>query len=278
MRNVIIYAAIFFIIGCGTEYKFKKANKLIKEEAYLVAISVYQDIESSDKNRAAEAFYREAEIFRKYLFLYPEAIKGYRIVYELYPQQSDWAKKAKLGAFNSPDYFPIKEGNMWIEVDSQTGGKNLRAEMVCSEVKGKGDPEPVVFLDTKYFAGKKLVPGISGKNYFSKQSLELKQYQNYEKDIYQTVLRFPFEKGNEWVTKEGKRELRCMIEDVGVVCKVKAGNFKNCIKISKHYEGLGAITYVYYAPNIGKILVTIKSPGSKKETRNTELSSFKIKD
>lgn len=257
--------------GCGPKYQFEQAQKLEKNGYYVQAGYKYHSIcrkYATDK-RCPEALYRLASIYQKKLKLYKQSAQYYRRLIEFYPSSLPWASLAKQGLMDSPDYYPLNAGNFWIEGDSETQGRNMRAEWNCHEVS-----TGTFLISRKLYAGPSRVAEI--KRFYKKADFELREYSSPASAAYSVVLQYPYEAGRAWQTVRDGRKVFSKIVANDVSVKVKAGQFNNCLKVSELNPELpGSVKYNYYAPEAGWILTTITVSGGT-EHNNTELLSYKV--
>jgi len=268
----IIYFVIFTVITGCTSYKFRKAKSFEKNGYYPQAIKYYLEFASKHKTHkfAPEAIYRAGRLYQEELKIYSEAKNIYFDLINRYPENKEFVRLAKIGIFNSPDYFPLKDGNSWIEGDSESGGKSMRVEWLCQEIS-----TGVYKITKRYFAGKNLVTILS--KFYNEENLELRESSEPNFKQYCVLLKFPFNKDYSWETERDGKKIKITIVDTEASVKTVAGEFNNCLKI--RYEDLtfpGSYKYEYYAQDVGLVLTTVGSK-TKKEYRNSELLSYKFK-
>jgi len=272
-RSILVFIAflVLALSGCGADYQFKQAQKLEKNGYYVEAGFRYQEIckKYPANPICPEALYRLGRIYQKKLKLYSQAVNHYKKLIEYYPSARPWAGLAKVGLFECPDYFPLSRGSFWIEGDSETEGRNMRAEWDCQAVS-----TGTFLIAKRLFAGANHVTDI--KRYYRKEDLQLREYSNLGSGVYSVALQYPFESGKYWQTNRDGRKVLCGIVANNLSIKVKAGEFSGCLKISEENPELpGSVRYNYYAPDTGWILTTTSAAGGS-EHRNTELLSYKI--
>ncbi len=196
--------------------------------------------------------------------IYRKIIKDYSI--------SSWAKLAKEAIIHCYDYFPLNTGNFWVEGDSETGGKNYRAEVSCLSKQNE-----TVGVISRVYAGKKLVS--TTEKVYVKSIDGLREYKKLipgSKD-YNLVLRYPLIVGKSWAVRPDSDEMTCIIETKDAVVETKAGKFTNCLKIRLNKKGIfDSWRFDYYAPEIGKILTATGSVRSSAEHRISELINYRI--
>ena len=271
-REIILYLCVVSACsGCGAKFQFEQAQKLENTGYYVQAGFRYHDIflKYPTDRICPQALYRLSVIYQKKLKLYNQAAQYYKKLIEYYPTSEPWSGLAKQGLFDCPDYFPLNEGNFWIEGDSETEGRNMRAEWNCHTVSSG-----TYSVNKKLFAGAVRVADI--KRYYRKENYELREYIGPAHGEYSIVLRYPFEEGKTWNTVRDGRKVFCRIVANNLSIKVKAGEFNSCLKVSEENPELpGSIKYNYYAPDAGWILTTI-SVSAGREHSNTELLSYKV--
>jgi len=267
-----ILISMFILAGCGANYQFKKAQRLEKDGYCIEAGVIYETIAKKypQSPLAPQALYRLGSIYQKKLKMYSHAHRYFDELINRYPGSEPWTELGKQGLFNSPDYFPMTKGSFWIEGDSVSGGKNMRAEWNCFEVS-----TGTYRIQRRLSAGARLV--METNRYYRKQNLILYESQDSRStDSGAAILSYPFITGKTWKTVQGGRTVVYTIIDANVMLNVKAGDFTNCLKISEEYPDLpGSRKYIYYAPEVGWVLTTTAGNGGQ-EHRNTELLSYKI--
>ena len=254
-----------FFIGCGINYQFKSAEKLIENGKFSEAIQKYEKIieKNPESPRVPEAVYNIAKIYHQNIENIPEAKKNYKRVVDNYPN-SNWVENSKSALLELADYFPLVKFAKWIEVDSDTSGKYMTAK---NEIIGISD-DNFEMMRNLYTRGNLI---SSFRKYYKKTKDGF-----YETDktgkIISTVMLLPVEAGKEWVVGNVKYNIVSKSEEVTVA----AGTFSNCVKIKKQLVGAPSWSYEYFAPEVGKILTTQSSGGAEK--RITELKEYTIAD
>ncbi|MBN1824586.1 MAG: VanZ family protein [Endomicrobiales bacterium] len=257
----------FGLTGCGPSYDFSKGKSLEKKGFFVEAGIKYGNVFTKHPEHALapQALYRFARIYDKKLKLYPQAATFYSKLIDVYPASKPWTAMAKTGLFNCPSYFPLNDKNLWVEGDSQTGGKNMRAEWICKTVS-----TGTYSVTKRVYAGKNFVS--KSVRYYEIRDFELREYSKLNGSKYETVLSYPFSEGRSW--EGGDSVYRIVASDTAV--NVKAGKFDNCIKVRVESRSVkGSLKYNYYAPQVGWVLTTTSVAGGV-EHRNTELLSCKI--
>lgn len=234
---------------------------------YPSAIALYERFgaQNPKDQRAAEAFYRTAEIYRTVLKDAAEARRCYEQVLRNYPQ-SEWSNLAEQGIMLSPDYFP--SALFRIMGDSQSGGNYMKTEESC-------DPDPKnpekIKVKRKIFAGKNIVSEVSLA--YEKKKLELREYPE-KGGGYCVVLKYPLQKQLRWESARGSAKYSFLIEEDDLTVAVKAGVFSHCVKVKQQSASARSTWKVeYYAPDTGLILTAAATPNN--ETRIAELLSIK---
>lgn len=272
LKGIILYLCVAVACsGCGAKFQFEQAQKLEKDGYYVQAGFRYHKIcEKYPSNKICpQALYRLSVIYQKKLKLYSQAAQYFKKLIDYYPSSEPWNGLAKKGIFDCPDYFPLNESNSWIEGDSETEGRNMRAEWNCHEVS-----TGTYSIVKKLFAGESRVADI--KRYYRKENYQLREFTVPGKGEYSVVLQYPFEEGKTWYTVRDGRKVTCRIVANNLSIKVKAGEFNGCLKVSEEDPELpGSIKYNYYAPETGWVLTTI-SVSEGREHSNTELLSCRV--
>jgi len=274
MRYKIIplVVALFFICGCGPSSEFNRAQQLETDGYFVQSAIKYEGIfkKYPDKPMAPEALYRAGRIYQKQLKLYSKAGILFTKLREFYSAVEPWGGLAEDALFACPEYFPLGDGNFWIEGDSRTGGENMRAEWSCVASSGT-----VYRVNKRILAGRSLVAQVN--RYYRVQNLELRESVDNLFKQYTVVLTYPFEPGRSWTTSRDGRAIKCRIIDRNAEVKVVAGDFTNCLKISEEYPNLqGAIKFNYYAPGVGWVMTSTASLGGT-EYRSSELLSYRLR-
>lgn len=279
MKKICKSLAAFVVLsglllaGCSTQSQISKAEKLEQNKAYIKAIKTYKSIYSKNQKTeiGAAALYNAARIYHRKLKVFSESAKLYEEVIRNFPASSPHVKLAKVGIFDSPNYFPFVNSSTWIEGDSQTGGQNMRIEWHSITIS----TYTLCFVQKKFYAGKKL--GTEIKRYYTKDNFELQETTEQTSPNKTIMMLYPFEKGKTWITDRSGRKYKLTIVDNASSVKVRAGEFNGCIKIKEQdLQYPDSFKYEYYAPEIGHILTTISTTGSPTEFRNNELISYSI--
>ncbi len=277
MKNLKIIASFCFLLaGCGPQSQLNQAKRLEQKGKFEKAFHAYQKIAAkSPKSPAApEALFRAGLMSQRHLNDCYMAGAFYDRVIEIYSQSEPWARAAVLQKQNCPDYYPLVVGTEWLEVDSETKGKNARIQTVCKALPESSGtlPSEGGILRKTYFAGDK--ESSSLELIYRKIQGELQELRTLEDPVGKVVLKWPLETGQTWKTRPGNATFVYEIESVKEKVKVEAGEFENCVKVGFTISGIaGASTHEYYAPGVGRVLTTVSTKGS--EARVTELLSFK---
>jgi len=167
--------------------------------------------------------------------------------------------------FVCPDYFPAAPGARWKYGDSQTLGQNAVQTVEVTERGPKGSA-----VKSSFYAGAQAV-GSQRKTYrFS--GLDFLELQDGAQTL---LLAYPLERGKTWTSRGPEGRLEFRVEQTGLKVKVAAGEFSDCVKISRRAAGLPSWIYEYYAPWTGKVLTSIGGRGY--ENRVTELLAYEEK-
>lgn len=172
----------------------------------------------------------------------------------------DWPSAARTALLACPDFFPLREGSRWVYVDSQSGGRNMRLEFTLSRSSA------AVTAAGAYFAGVKRF-----RDY--RRSYEQEGWILYEKDASgdrAPILRYPYREGLSWQARRGGRLFTYRIVSAGVPVSVKAGAFRDCIKVRSEAAGDPAWVFDYYCPGVGRAKTTVGV--NEGENPNTELA------
>lgn len=264
--------AVFFLwlaaLACGQRPSLEKAQKLERQKLFTKAIDAYaQFVQAHPKAaRVPEALWRQGEIFRREFQVYSEAKEAYQKILSEHPDSQPWAAQARLGLMRCPDYFPMHAGCSWVEGDSDTLGRNMRAEVRVSSAASAAES----CLEKTIYAGQTLFS--KSEQCYHKENEELKQVPS-QTASGTILLRYPCKAGKTW-SGLGNRPAAYSIEKDNVTVKVKAGTFSGCLQVKEQLPGLRSWSYTYYAPNVGKILTSVST--SKGEKRVAELLSYSI--
>ena len=167
--------------------------------------------------------------------------------------------------FICPDYFPSGPGLKWTYGDSQTLGKNARQIVEVADHTSSG-----AVLKNTFYAGSTFVNSQKKSYRFSGMNFMEAQGANTT-----LLLSYPLEAAKAWSSKGAEGRLEFSVEQAGLKVKVKAGEFENCVKVSRRAHGAPSWVNEYYAPWTGKILTTVAGKGF--ENRVMELLSYEEK-
>lgn len=280
-KKWLIYVITGFLAACGIMwyfyvnspgYLFAAAQRFEMQGKYKQAVNKYQKCADMYPNheKASESLYRMAQIINNQFSDYVQAKSVYKKILERYSATS-WAKLAKEEIRYCYDYFPLAIGNLWVEGDSESGGKNYLSEIGCVDEK-EVNKEKLWILDKKIFAGTRLVTRI--KESYAKPDRETVEYKN---NRYLTVLKYPLQTGVAWTKVTGGIKVIYMVVSINETVTTLAGTFTDCVKIQQEQENLpGSWRYDYYAPDIGKVLTTTGSQRKTDEKRMSELIKYQV--
>lgn len=260
------------VVGCSPEKRFSKARAVEKQENYQKAWEMYQEFAAKYPKHpaAAEALFRAGWLSQRKLNDCVMANAFYDTVVQRYPQADPWARHAAYYRNNCPDYFPLVPGFRWVMGDSETHGKNAKVEVACR--KPSKSEEGVIngVLEKTYFGGETKFKTIELR--YKKTDSELLEFVASEDPRSKIIFKWPVVVGLKWSTKSGGKIFHYEVVALDKAVKVEAGEFKDCVQVKSSIEGLTGATNEYYAPGVGRILVTIST--TEGEKRNTELISF----
>lgn len=273
-----------FFAGCGAVNEFNQAKTLEKKGFYIQAVEKYRDVSQkyAKTKYGPASLYFAADIYRDKLKIYVESSKLYSELISRFSDKQFWVKISKIGIFNSPDYFPLKDGYSWVDGDSATLGNNMKAEYkskLISNISQSDSQSDLGFqfgytysVTKKIYAGSNLVTEV--KRYYIKDEYELREMTDLQSSDYTVLLSYPFEINKMWVTQRDKRKLKYLIVADGLTIETKAGKFDNCLKVREEDVLLpGSYKYMYFSPDVGMVMVSVGS--ASVENRTTELLSFK---
>ena len=167
--------------------------------------------------------------------------------------------------FICPDYFPTGPGLKWTYGDSQTLGRNARQEAEVIDHTSGG-----AVISNSFYAGKEFVSRQKKRYRFS--GMGFLENQDRKDTV---ILNYPLDPGKAWSAAGAQGRLDFRVEQAGLRVKVKAGEFENCVKVSRRTPGSPSWINEYYAPWTGKILTTVAGKGF--ENRVMELLSYEEK-
>jgi tetratricopeptide (TPR) repeat protein len=239
----------------------RQARHLEKAGDYSRALKVYERCaERLSGERQAEALERAGAIYAGVFGRCDRAVPLFERAARLGPfpdAKNDWPAEARAALLECPDLFPLRPGSRWTYVDSASGGANMRLEVSVSTEGSR--------VSGAYFAGKQRFRGYDRS--YDKADWALWETEGRER---RPILRYPFRAGRSWSGASSGRKLEYTIEADGVLVRVKAGAFKDCIKVRARPVGEPAWVYEYFCPGVGRAKTTIGT--SEGENPNTELS------
>lgn len=265
--SILVLLVIFLLIYGGNFFHFQ-GERFSRRGDYQKALRCYQIIVERYPNykHKPEILLQIAEIYHLKLNDCMKAKKVYQKIIKDFPS-SEWGKVAQEKIRDVYDYFPLLKGNFWIEGDSETGGKNYLAEISCIE------PNKVI---KKIYAGKRLVATLNLT--YKKTERELSEYEGEMRDG-QLIFCYPLGIGDTWFSGEDLERAVYTVISKNEEVKTKSGKFSDCLKIRQEKKkASGSFRYDYYAPEVGRVLVTLGSERNPQEVRITELLSYKVVD
>ncbi|MBI4347156.1 MAG: hypothetical protein HY553_09900 [Elusimicrobia bacterium] len=256
--GVLVAAALG--AGCGADVAFDRASARERKGVYAEAaerFAAFADRYRSDP-RVPEALVRSARLYTYRLQRCPQAQPLLERAAREH-ESSPWAEEARRALLDCPEYFPMRPRSSWVFVDSQTGGKNMRLEvLVTTSTASSAELKGAFFAGTKRFQ--------EFRRRYVKEGWAV-----WEEDGADRVpiLRYPYREGNAWKARRGGRPVEFRIESSKETVRVKAGVFHGCLKVREAQLGVPAWKYDYYAPGVGRVKTTIGGRGF--ENPNTEL-------
>lgn len=167
--------------------------------------------------------------------------------------------------FICPDYFPSGPGLKWTYGDSQTLGKNARQVAEVADHTSRG-----AVIVSAFYAGKEFVS--RQKKFYRFSGMGFLENQDRKDTV---ILDYPLDPGRTWASAGAQGRLEFRVEQAGLRVKVKAGEFENCVKVSRRSPGGQSWINEYYAPWTGKILTAVAGKGF--ENRVMELLAYEEK-
>ncbi|MGC9069726.1 MAG: hypothetical protein ACP5IO_00230 [Elusimicrobiales bacterium] len=244
------------ISGCANDL-IKEADRLYELKRYNEAVSYYEKYIKIKKNTPLTEYaaYRAAMIYQIVFNSCEKSSKYFEFIVRNFPD-SKYSKEARFRAIFCPNYF-YPTHRKYVLADSQTYGKNAR-EIIKIQNKTFTQIDTI----SEIYAGKKLLTSVK-KSYLIKGS---DVFEKTDKN-YSLLFKYPFKNNTSYEEKDVLTSY-ANIERV----ETKAGVFTNCIAVKKELKKNHTGNIYYYAPEIGKILVT--SFYNDKETRIMELVSY----
>lgn len=260
-----VFPAALLLCGCA-DREFRRALRLQarRPEAAAVAFKRFADGRTGDP-RAPEALARAGDLYARELGRCAEARPLYERAVREVPTLGPWGARARLGLMDCPEYFPLRDGMRWVYVDSMTGGKNMRLE-----VSAFGSPDAACAeLSGQYYAGATRFSEF--RRSFCKEDWSVWEALSGARV---RILRYPYRPGMSWTGAAAGEPTEFRIESAGETVRVRAGVFKDCLKVRVRSPGAEAWAYEYYAPGVGRVKTTVG--GRAFETPNTELKSYHV--
>ena len=270
MHLILLFSTIS--VGCGPDHILDRARNTEKDGQYQKAWELYQEFAAKYPKHpaAAEALFRAGWLAQKELGDCVAAKAFYSMVVQEYPQSGSWASQAAYFKSNCPDYFPLLPGYKWTEGDSETRGHNARIEVICKKPDEKRKGEFTGQLEKTFYAGSSKFKTINLM--YKKTDTELLEFPSTDDPRAKSILQWPFTEGAHWSTKFDNKTFQYKLVAVDKKIKVEAGEFANCLQVQSSVDGYSGATNEYYAPDVGRILVTFSTDAGEK--RNTELISY----
>ncbi|MCM2267556.1 MAG: hypothetical protein NDI60_07250 [Elusimicrobiales bacterium] len=263
-KPVLLLFSFSLLAGCGARYD--DAAVLEGQGRYALAAEKYKAFAfkrpaDPDAPRALQA---AAELYAVKLGVCRESKPLLERLARSYPEYR-LPEDVFRRIFVCPDYFPAGPGLKWTYGDSQTLGRNARTEVQVTDHTSRG-----AVIKSVFYAGRTLVS--SQKKTYRFSALDFLERQG----AYDTLaLSYPLEAGKTWTSAGPEGRLTFKVEAAGLKVKVQAGEFQDCVKISRRAAGNPSWISEYYAPWTGKVLTAVAGPGY--ENRVTELLSYEEK-
>ncbi|HAF95646.1 MAG: hypothetical protein A2X34_06155 [Elusimicrobia bacterium GWC2_51_8] len=266
MRKIFLLSfAAAFLTACGN-YHYEEAEKLRSQGLMLGAAEHYALFaeKSPSDPRAQQALFKAAGIYSKEFSLCSKSGPLFERLLRNYPA-TPLRSEALRGLFLCPDYFPVNAAGSWLYGDSQTGGKNARYEFSITAVApDKTTAENCIYAGRQLVIRQKRAYYLSGGDLIEKQG-----------GFDTIILRNPPRLGLSWTSHDRGGRVSFKVEAEGLKIKTRAGEFGNCIKVSRRMAGMPSWIYEYYAPWKGRVLTSVGGPGF--EHRVMELISYEEK-
>jgi len=260
-----LLAACLPACACGPDVAFNRAAARERRGANAEAAERFKNFAErwKDDVRAPEAMVRAARIYTYVFQRCPEAMPLLERTAREH-SSSPWAEEARRALLDCPEYFPMRARANWVFVDSQTGGKNMRLEIVVSTAtRSSADMHGAFYAGTQRFQ--------EYRRRYVKEGWAV--WEEDGKDRV-PILRYPYREGNAWTAKRGGRPVDFRIESAKATVQVKAGLYRGCLKVRESQRGVPAWRYDYYAPGVGRVKTTIGGKGF--ENPNTELRAATV--
>ncbi len=263
--TLLVCIAVFFVFF-GAKFFSSRGERFSQKGDYQKALRYYRICTEhyTGYSGTPGVFSRMADIYYSKLNNPAEAKNIYQKIINNFPD-SQWGQLARDKIRDCYDYFPLEEGNFWIEGDSESGGKNYSAEISCVGLSR---------VIRKIYAGKKLVTTMNIT--YKKTDKGLHEYDSTAPDG-RLVFGYPLERGAVWSIGENLEKIVYTAISKEEKIETKSGQFTDCLKIRQEKKAApGSLRYDYYAPGVGRVLVTQASQYGSKEVRISELLSYKI--
>ena len=265
-KTIIPLFAAAALAACGDSYYYQDAQHLRAQGLFLAAASRYKLFAEKNPSdpRAPQALFEAAGIYSKEFGLCSESSPLLERLLRNYPGVS--FRNEALGALlRCPDYFPVNTAGVWVYGDSQTGGRSARQRFAILEVSsGKSRAENSIYAGSRLVIKQKRGYAFSGADVI--ESLG---------GFDTIILRNPPRLGLSWTSHDRGGRVSFKVEAEGLKIKTRAGEFGNCIKVSRRMAGMPSWIYEYYAPWKGRVLTSVGGPGF--EHRVMELISYEEK-
>ena len=271
---VVIFGAIvvlFYNHFTSPEYILRQAKMCIKAKKVDEAIKLYTKfIKKAPKSKSTvEAIFDLAELLEEK----GDKKNAKRMFLKVVKEHNNtvFALLARNKLSTLYDYYPLDVEMLWCEGDSETKGKNYYKETVVKEKTVSSEGE-VYRLEEKIYVGDKLL----GKSIFT----ILKNEEGVWSKVgnrFVLLLKFPLVKGQQWTTTYDGRQRCASVVESGIKVETQVGSFEDCVKIKYEIMGIPGYQFEYYAPEVGKVLVTHSGKGASEELRISELLKYNIR-
>lgn len=262
LKSLTLIFILVLTVSCSGEKILEQADKLYKNKNYIEALKYYEKYYSKNKSSTHTDYvlYMIGKIYNQEIGDCDKSSKFFEILIKEFPE-SKYREEAYFRHFICPNYIYPVDIKKLVYGDSQTYGKNAK-EII--EILSKDYRK--IKIKSKIFAGQKLVN--SG----------IKEYLIYEDKIIETsknqkkvILKYPIDKNTFWEEKVAGLKYEFEVKKIDKI-KVKAGVFRNCVKVIEKMKNAEGGIVNYYAPETGRILTT--SIYREKETRIMELVKY----
>lgn len=262
-----LFPALLAVLLCGCDSCHYHLGKFLQATHHeLSALEHYEKLlaRGASGPRTAEVHVLAGNVYRG-LQRCLEARRHYEAAARDFPKLEPWARLAKAGVMDCPDYFPLDMGRAWTLGDSASGGKAARIEL---SLQGFGTLASAT-IRSELFAGQKRIR--SEQVGYEKRDWGVWELRDKEKAL---ILRYPFRKGESWTTTRGGKRLEYLIEDDDATVQTVGGKFSGCLKVREHDEEFpDTWKYDYFAPFVGRIKTSVAGPDY--ENPNIELIKYR---